>query len=164
MKRYYDRIKDYSQLKHTKMKNFKVVDGVSFFEGTNERVINILLDAMKHKDRIRIFFGDAESGADWCETYDTMGTIGLSYGPTKVPLLIHSIRSMGGDAILTDSIVKITRNKKVIYKHPNYSCDIKFNGDYIVDNNGKEIMYFWSKDENKKQRFFEFLKGTRNNY
>ena len=146
------------------MKNYKVVDGVSFYEGTNENVINILLDAMKHKDRIRIFFGDAESGADWCETYDTMGTIGTSCGMTKVPLLIHSIRSMGGEAISTDSIVKITRNKKVIYQHTNYNCDIQFNGDYIVDSNDKEIMHFWSKDENKRKRFFEFLKGERNSY
>ena len=146
------------------MKDYKVVEGVSFYEGTNESVINILLDAMKHKDRIRVFFGDAESGTDWCETFDTMGTIGTSCGMTKVPLLIHSIRSMGGDAILTDSIVKITRNKKVIYKHPNYNCNIKIDGDYIVDSNGKKIMHFWTKDENKRKRFFEFLKGTRNNY
>ena len=146
------------------MKDYKVVDGVSFYEGTNESVINILLDAMEHKDRIRIFFGNAESGTDWCETYDTMGTIGTSCGMTKVPLLIHSIRSMGGDAILTDSIVKITRNKKVIYKHPDYNCNIKIDGDYIVDNNGKNVSYFWTKDENKRKRFFEFLKGTRNNY
>ena len=146
------------------MKDYKVVDGVSFYEGTKETVINILLDAMKHKDRIRIFFGNAESGTDWCETFDTMGTIGLSYGPTKVPLLIHSIRSMGGDAISTDSIVKITRNKKVIYQHPNYNCNIKIEGDYIVDGNGKNVSYFWTKDENKRKRFFEFLKGTRNNY
>ena len=146
------------------MKGYKVVDGVSFSQGTKESVINILLDAMKHRDRIRIFFGDAESGADWCETFDTMGTIGLSCGTAKVPLLIHSIRSTGGDAILTDSIVKITRNKKVIYKHPNYNCNIKIDGDYIVDDNGKNVSYFWTKDENKRKRFFEFLKGTRNNY
>ena len=146
------------------MNDLKVVDGVSFYEGTNESVINILLDAMKHKDRIRIFLGDAESGSDWCETYDTMGTVGLSYGPAKVPLLIHSVRSNGGDAILTDCIVKITRNKKVIYQHPKYNCDIKFDGDYIVNGNDKDKTYFWSKDENKRKRFFDFLKGTRNNY
>ena len=146
------------------MKDYKVVDGVSFSQETNESVINILLDAIKNKYRIRIFFGDAESGTDWCETFDTMGTIGLSCGIAKVPLLIHSIRSMGGDAISTDSIVKITRNKKVIYKHPDYNCNIKIDGDYIIDDNGKNVSYFWTKDENKRKRFFEFLKGTRNNY
>lgn len=146
------------------MKDFKVVDGVSFYEGTNESVINILLDAIKNKYRIRIFFGDAENGTDWCETFDTMGTIGLSCGIAKVPLLIHSIRSTGGDAILTDSIVKITRNKKVIYQHPDYNCNIKIDGDYIVDDNGKNVSYFCTKDENKRKRFFEFLKGNRNNY
>ena len=146
------------------MKDYKVVDGVSFSQETKESVINILLDAMKHKDRIRIFFGDAESGTDWLDDYCTVGTIGLSHGPVKIPLIIQSIRSNGGCAISTDWIVKITRNKKVIYQHPNYNCDIKIDGDYLVDSNGKKIMKFWSKDENKMQRFFEFLKGTRNNY
>ena len=146
------------------MKQNKMVDGVSFYEGTNQSVINILLDAIKNEYRIRIFLGDPESGTDWCETYDTMGTIGTSCGMTKVPLLIHSIRSTGGDAILTDSIVKITRNKKVIYKHTKYNCNIKIDGDYIVDDNGKNVSYFCTKDENKRKRFFEFLKGTRNNY
>ena len=65
------------------MKDYKVVDGVSFYEGTNESVTNILLDAMKHKDRIRVFFGDAESGSDWLDDYCTIGTIGLSHGPVK---------------------------------------------------------------------------------
>ena len=146
------------------MKQYKVVEGVSFSEETNESVIKILLDAIKNRYRIRIFFGDDESGSDWCETYDTIGTIGLSYGPAKVPLLVHSVRSMGGDAILTDCIVKITRNKKVIYQHPKYNCDIIFDGDYIVDSNDKDKTYFFSTDEHKRNRFFEFLKGTRNNY
>ena len=146
------------------MKDYKVVDGVSFYEGTNESVINILLDAMKHKDRIRIFFGDAESGTDLCETFDTMGTVGLSMGPNKVPLLIHSIRSMGGDAILTDSIVKITRNKKVIYQHPNYNFNIKIDGYNIVDCHDNKKIYWHANDPAKVKRFFEFLKGERNSY
>ena len=40
----------------------------------------------------------------------------------------------------------------------------KIDGDYIVDDNGKNVSYFCTKDENKRKRFFEFLKGTRNNY
>ena len=146
------------------MKTYKVVDGVSFSQETNESVINILLDANKNKYRIRVFFGDAKSGADWLDDYYTTGTIGLSHGPVKIPLIIQSIRSNGGCAISTDNIVKITRNKKVIYQHPNYNCDIKIDGDYIADSNGKKIMHFGTMDENKRKRFFEFLKGNRNNY
>ena len=146
------------------MKDYKVVDGVSFSQETNESVINILLDAIKNKYRIRIFLGDPESGTDWLDDYSTIGTIGLSHGPVKLPLIIQNIRSIEGCAISTDGIVKITRNKKIIYQHPNYNCNIKIDGDYIVDNNGKNVSHFWSKDENKRKRFFEFLKGTRNNY
>ena len=146
------------------MKDFKVVDGVSFYQETNESVINILLDAIKNKYRIRVFFGDAKSGSDWLDDYSTIGTIGLSNGPVKLPLIIQNIKSTGGCAISTDIIVKITRNKKIIYQHPNYNCDIKIDGDYLVDSNGKKIMHFWTKDENKRKRFFEFLKGERNSY
>ena len=153
------------------MKDYKVVGGVSFSEGTKESVINILLDAMKHRDRIRIFFGDAESGADWCGTFGNMGTIGLSCGPNKVPMLKHYVRSMGGiccifrnEAISTNSIVKITRNKKVIYQHPKYNCNIKIDGYNIVDCHDNKKIYWHANDPAKVQRFFEFLKGTRNNY
>ena len=146
------------------MKDYKVVNGVSFSQETNESVINILLDAMKNKYRIRIFLGDAKSGADWLDDYCTIGTVQLSCGTIKVPLLIYSSRSICGCAISDDLIVKITRDKKVIYQHPSYNCDIKIDGEYLVDSNGKKIMRLGSKDENKKKRFFEFLKGTRNNY
>ena len=60
------------------MKEYKVVNGVSFDTNTNDRVIEILLDYIGRDERIRIFYGDTKSGPDWCETYDTIGTVGLS--------------------------------------------------------------------------------------
>ena len=146
------------------MKKYKVVDGVSFYEGTNESVIKILLDAIKHKNRIRIFYGDVESGKDWCETFDTIGTVGLSCGTEKIPLMIHSIRSMGGDAILTENIVKITKDKKAIYQHPEYSCNVSINENGNVESYGYEIITLHGNDPMKAQRFLSFLKGERNNY
>lgn len=94
------------------MKQYKLVNGISFEKNTNDRVIEILLDAISRRERIRVFYGDIKSGCDWCETYDTIGTVGTSCGKTKVPLMIHSIRSIGGSPIRTNNIVKITRNKK----------------------------------------------------
>ena len=48
------------------MKKYKIVNGVSFDKNTNARVIEILLNAMKNKERIRVFYGDTQSGIDWC--------------------------------------------------------------------------------------------------
>lgn len=146
------------------MKKYKVVDGVSFYEGTNEIVVSILLDAIARRDRIRIFYGDVESGKDWCETYDTIGTVGLSCGTEKIPLIIHSTRSMGGDAILTENIVKITRNKKVIYQQHNYNCNVSINENGNVVSNGNEVIFLHGNDPMKAQRFLSFLKGERNSY
>ena len=146
------------------MKKYKIVNGVSFDKNTNARVIEILLNAMKNKERIRVFYGDTQSGIDWCETYDTIGTISVSCGTIKVPLMIHSIRSMGGDAILTEDIVKITKDKKVIYKHPKYNCNVSINDKCNVVRNGKEILFLNSNDPIKANRFLSFLKGERNNY
>ena len=146
------------------MKQYKIVEGISFEENTNERVIEILLDAMNRRERIRVFYGDTKSGRDWCETYDTIGTIGTSCGKTKVPLMIHSIRTMGGDAILTENIVKITRNKRVVYKQHNYNCNVSINNKCNVVCNGEEIIFLKGNDPIKARRFLAFLNGERNNY
>ena len=145
------------------MKQYKIVEGISFEENTNDRVIEILLDAINRRERIRVFYGDTKSGRDWLETYDTIGTVGTSCGKTKVPLMIYSIRSMGGDAILTENIVKITKDKKVIYKHPKYNCNVSINDKCNIVSNGKEIIHK-GNDPIKAQRFLDFLKGERNNY
>ena len=146
------------------MKEYKVVNGVSFDTNTNDRVIEILLDYIGRDERIRIFYGDTKNGSDWCETYDTIGTVGLSCGTEKIPLMIHSIRSIGGDAIRTSNIVKITRDKRVIYKQHNYNCNVSINDKGNVVSNGNEIIFLHGNDPMKAQRFLSFLKGERNNY
>lgn len=99
---------------------YKVVNGTSYHENTPEAVINVLERAMRTKERIRIFYGDTETGRDWMEIYDTIGTIGRSCGQNKIPLLIKNSRSYGGGAILDHCIVKITIDKKVVYQNPKY--------------------------------------------
>ena len=99
---------------------YKVVNGISYHENTPDAVIRVLENAMRTNKRIRIFYGDTETGRDWMEIYDTIGTIGRSCGQNKIPLLIKNSRSYGGCAILTDCIVKITIDKEVVYKHPKY--------------------------------------------
>lgn len=99
---------------------YKVVNGISYHENTPDAVIRVLENAMRTNKRIRIFYGDTETGRDWMEIYDTIGTIGKSCGQNKIPLLIKNSRSYGGGAILTHCIVKITIDKEVVYKHPKY--------------------------------------------
>jgi hypothetical protein len=74
------------------------------------------------KTRCRFHWGDIETGKDWNDTYDVTGRIGRSTGFFKIPILLYNKRSLGGSAILTNCIVKITNttSKKVLYQHPNY--------------------------------------------
>lgn len=76
----------------------------------------------KDQTRMRLYYGDIETGRDWGEVFDVTGKIGRSTGPFNIPILLHNSRSMGGGAILTHCIVKIaeSRGGKVLYEHPNY--------------------------------------------
>lgn len=101
----------------------KVVNGTHYDPSCPDSVIRIIEDARLTGTRLRFHWGDAATGEDWCDIYDVTGTVGLSTGPCRVPLLIHNRRSLGGPVISTGSIVKITYTTKPytwLYKHPNY--------------------------------------------
>jgi hypothetical protein len=98
--------------------------GTAYHKDTPDRLVNILENLRLSDTRIRIYFGDRDTGRDWEEQYDVFGTIGRSTGRIKIPLLISSSRSLGGGALLDDAIVKIEYANKnqggVIWQHPGY--------------------------------------------
>lgn len=93
-------------------------DKTTFDGGTDPKVEKILESARLSKTRLRLEYGDNKTGKAWGDSYT--GTIGRSMGPIKVPLLIKTVRSMGGQAILTANIVRITKGGTEIYRHPKY--------------------------------------------
>ena len=68
--------------------------------------------------RIRLIYGDVATGKAWGEDSRDAGTIGRSMGTKKIPLLVRTSRSMGGEAILTHCIVKVleSRGSSVLYE------------------------------------------------
>lgn len=107
------------------MKNeikYKIVDGTSYHEETDSIIVDILEDCRRNKTRIVLDYGDVKTGQSWGEVYGIQGRIGRSMGPSKIPILLHNTRSMGGVAILDHCIVKISESKggRVLYRHPNY--------------------------------------------
>ena len=145
--------------------NTKVINGTTFHDETPIAVCNILNDAISSRlsKRIRIFFGDKETGKDWNEFYDTIGYVGCSSGLIKIPLMIHNTRSTGGGAILDHCIVKITVDKKTVYQHPKYHCPIVIKGCSVIDTEDNKVIAN-CKDAEMAKRYFDYLKGTRNNY
>lgn len=103
---------------------YKKVGGIFYHKDTPDAVVRALEHARSTRQRIRIYYGDTQTGRDWHEEHDVEGTIGNSMGPLRVPLLIRNRRSTGGPALLDHCIVKIkaTGSGRILYQHPNYSA------------------------------------------
>jgi len=147
-------------------KEYKVANGTYYHIDTDDNVIKRLEHARLNDVRVRVFYG--KDGLSWLDEYDTMGTIGRSTGTIKIPLLIHSTRSYGGGAILTDCIIKITVDKRTVYQDGNYKEHVFT----VVDSGIAEYPYAVTVDGNshharfetkeKAERWIEFMKGERN--
>lgn len=157
-------------IKDLRGKEYKqTANGTCYHIETSDEVINVLENAIATNERIRVFYGDKETGRDWCEEYDTIGTIGRSTGSIKIPLLIKRIDSTGGGSLLTHCIVKVTQNKREVYKHPEYHIgelakkfpmphkEYKFG----VLRDGDNIANF--KTAWQTENYIKFLKGINNN-
>lgn len=99
---------------------YKAVNGTIYHEETPNELVSILEEARIYHERIRIFYGDTETGRDWLEDNDVQGTIGRSTGTVKIPLLIKTSRCTGGGGILDHCIVKLLVNGYCRYIHPKY--------------------------------------------
>lgn len=95
----------------------------TYFEpGTPEPVRKILERYRKEGEReLRLWYGDASSGRDWCEEHDVVGRIGRSCGSVKVPLLVPA-GECGGPAILTQRVVRLmdVASGRDLYRAVNY--------------------------------------------
>lgn len=83
-------------------------------------VMSILEKASRNRTKLRLWYGNKETGKDWGDVHDVFGYIGRSCGTVKIPLMIARRNSSGGPAILTDAIIKITEDKKTVYQHPKF--------------------------------------------
>lgn len=106
-----------------KSTTYQVLDnGTAYHVETPENILNILERARINGTKLKLYFGDVNTGRDWNEEHDTIGTIGRSTGTVKIPLLITSSRSYGGGAILDHCIVKIKNVKtgETLYQQKEY--------------------------------------------
>ena len=166
----------FERIKGENGKEYQIVNGAAYSAKTHPDVIAVLDRFMKSKSpiRVRIFYGDAKTGRDWNEEHDVVGYMGKSNGVFKIPLLLAKSNSDGGTSILDDCIVKITVDKEVAYKHPNYHCarfeirgiekeDPLTKSGYVcrVVRDGREVMANF-KSEEKARNYVQFMLGERN--
>ncbi len=156
---------------------YKVYNGTAYNKNTSNDVIKVLDMYLQgsRDQRVRIFYGDTKTGQDWNEEHDVIGYLGRSCGQFKIPLMISKANSSGGAAILDHCIIKITVEKRTVYKHPKYNCnefDIKKIGKreeilfsrgyrFKVMRNGRENVANF-KEEDAASRYVSFMKGERN--
>src|ERR1039457_5780938 len=86
---------------------YKNVYGFFFNAEPNDEVIDLLVNAYTMDKRIRLFYGDIETGKCWNEENDVIGYIGRSTGSIRIPLMIHNKNSSGGSGILEHCIIGI---------------------------------------------------------
>jgi len=150
---------------------YKIVNGTAYYAETPDAVIQVLEQARMSRARIRVFYGDVETGRDWMEEHDVMGTVGRSTGQMKAPIMIHTERSISGPIILDNCIVRITIDKRDVYRHPKYNLpelelrehsapDIVPVQPFSVFADGKEQARF--KELEQAERWVKFIKGERN--
>jgi hypothetical protein len=100
---------------------YKVLNGTYYHIETPDDMVELLEYHRQAGTRLRFYFGDIKTGRDWGELNDIYGTIDRSTGPCKIPILLHNSRSIGGGAILTHCVVKLSTSKrKKLYQHPEY--------------------------------------------
>ena len=100
--------------------------GAYYHRLTPDRVIEALEYARENQMRVVIVYGDPKTGKPWSGRSgwsSDEGTVSLSMGGVKIPIILANSRSTGGPGILTSSIVRIFTAKKPyhdLYRHPDY--------------------------------------------
>lgn len=140
-----------------------------FFDSRTPAAVRYAIEcAHASRRRVRVFYGDTETGEAWPEEYDVMGTIGRSCGRVKVPLLMASARSTGGGALLDACIVAIidTKTRAFLYRHPQFDpgewAEVAPVSDGYISaaaHNGKLHAQFKTADG--ARRYIGFMRGER---
>jgi hypothetical protein len=118
---------EFTEIKHP--------SGTYYRKGTDPKVIQVLEEARQSGKKVRLFYGDPDTGKLWHEEYDVCGTIGRSMGPLKVPLLIEGNAS-GGGSILQENIMRIIVDHQQLYRHPKYrepKYEVNYNANPVGD-------------------------------
>lgn len=127
----------------------KVLNDIWYHIDTPNEVIRILNTAYENREttRVRLFFGDKDTGKDYGQIYNTLGYVKRTIGNYKIAILTSRKDSPTGDSIEADLIVKITIDKQVVYQHPKYNIDVSgkepIMADYLL---GKRNNYTIKKD------------------
>jgi len=142
-----------------------IVNGTAYPDGTDPKVVEWLETSRERKQRLRLWEGS--EGRCRNEEYGTIGHVGRSCGSQKIPLLVHSSRSSGGQGIMVDSIIRIdTKDShgkiRTVYKRDNVRFDKFVSTDIgTVYNETKGELYARCKSADAGRRLAAYMNGER---
>lgn len=96
---------------------YKVVNGTAYHKETPDDLIRLLESLRQTKERILLVYGDVKTGKKAEVSNMDRGSVGRSTGQYKIPLIIRTSRSLGGEAIMDHNILQIKKSRggEVIY-------------------------------------------------
>ena len=143
------------------------------------------LDALKEayhiNYRVRLWYGDTETGEAWDEENDVMGYVKKSTGKTPIFILVPYRNSHGGGGILTDCIVRMdvadleepgtywklyqgATNYWKLYQHPKFDPGAWYVGKdgrkWAAYKNGMNLVARF-ETQDKADRYVGFMTGRR---
>jgi hypothetical protein len=137
----------------------------TFHKDTPERVKELLKLLNFSRRRVRIWYGDKETGRAWNEERHVTGTIGRSSGYSKIPLMIPNRRSLGGPALLDDCIIRIDdiNDRKTLYRHPNFHVDLHKIGHEVLGQRKDGTFFVQARFNHPLQadNYIKFMTGER---
>jgi hypothetical protein len=97
---------------------YNIIDGTYYHMSTLPEVISILEHSRQTRTRIVIEYGNINTGEAWKDATPNRGFVGRTLGPVKIPILIRTSRSWGGEGILDHCIIEIRKSLggRVLYK------------------------------------------------
>ena len=95
-----------------------LVNGTTYHDATPAKVCEILEESLKTRKRLVLVYGNVDTLEVWENATPDRGHVGRSMGPIKIPLLIRTSRSHGGEGILDRCIIEIreSRGGRVLYR------------------------------------------------
>lgn len=143
----------------------KAPSGVHYHARTAPEVVKILEMARVSSLKVRLFYGDPETGKDWLEEHDVEGRLGNSMGPLKVPLLVAP-GQIGGAPLLDQCIVRIQVRGMEAWRHPNYHTGLLSLGPTGVPSEPYGVLVDGAirtrfKSETVRSKYIDFIHGVK---
>lgn len=96
---------------------YKIVNDTAYHVDTPDALVALLEKLRVLRERCAFVYGDPETGIPW-EDRPLRGRIGRSTGNVRIPLLVRTSRSLGGEALLDHCILEVRESvgSKVLYR------------------------------------------------